>query len=174
MFSRLLTPAFLLFALQAFAHPEVEKRQSCPGIHVFGARETTAPPGYGTSRRRRRRPRPWRALRRHLRGDQLPRLRRAGVVRRRLPTRPLPSRASAAVASCCERVQHPVPGDTARARRVLPGARAFNLFLYVRMLRCVRVVSREARSWTTRSAVEVTSTRPLVDRDPDQRRGGQT
>ena len=49
MFSRLLTPAFLLFALQAFAHPEVEKRQSCPSIHVFGARETTAPPGYGTA-----------------------------------------------------------------------------------------------------------------------------
>ncbi|KAM3087041.1 1 carbohydrate esterase [Clarireedia jacksonii] len=26
-----------------------EKRQSCPNIHVFGARETTAPAGYGTA-----------------------------------------------------------------------------------------------------------------------------
>lgn len=26
-----------------------EKRQSCPGVHVFGARETTASPGYGSS-----------------------------------------------------------------------------------------------------------------------------
>jgi acetylxylan esterase len=28
---------------------EVEERQSCPNIHVFGARETTASPGYGTA-----------------------------------------------------------------------------------------------------------------------------
>jgi acetylxylan esterase len=28
---------------------EVEERQSCPNIHVFGARETTAAPGYGTA-----------------------------------------------------------------------------------------------------------------------------
>ncbi|KAK3290362.1 cutinase [Chaetomium fimeti] len=28
---------------------EVEARQSCPEVHVFGARETTAPAGYGTS-----------------------------------------------------------------------------------------------------------------------------
>ena len=27
----------------------LEPRQSCPAIHVFGARETTAPPGYGTA-----------------------------------------------------------------------------------------------------------------------------
>lgn len=27
----------------------VEKRQSCPEIHVFGARETTVSPGYGSS-----------------------------------------------------------------------------------------------------------------------------
>lgn len=26
----------------------VEQRQSCPNIHIFGARETTAPAGYGT------------------------------------------------------------------------------------------------------------------------------
>ena len=28
---------------------ELEERQSCPNIHVFGARETTVPPGYGTA-----------------------------------------------------------------------------------------------------------------------------
>ncbi|KAL7941003.1 carbohydrate esterase family 5 protein [Trichoderma barbatum] len=44
------TIAFLLSqALLATASPmDLEKRQ-CPGIHVFGARETTAPPGYGSS-----------------------------------------------------------------------------------------------------------------------------
>lgn len=26
-----------------------EIRQSCPSIHIFGARETTASPGYGSS-----------------------------------------------------------------------------------------------------------------------------
>lgn len=47
---RLLTPAILLFALKAFAADvELESRQACPGIHVFGARETTAPAGYGTA-----------------------------------------------------------------------------------------------------------------------------
>jgi len=41
----------LLLAAQAFASPlEMEKRQNgCPNIHVFGARETTAPAGYGTA-----------------------------------------------------------------------------------------------------------------------------
>ncbi|RFU72393.1 acetylxylan esterase [Trichoderma arundinaceum] len=44
------TITFLLSqALLATASPvEVEKRQ-CPGIHVFGARETTVGPGYGSS-----------------------------------------------------------------------------------------------------------------------------
>jgi acetylxylan esterase len=28
----------------------LDKRQSCPSIHVFGARETTVAPGYGTSK----------------------------------------------------------------------------------------------------------------------------
>ncbi|OCL11611.1 carbohydrate esterase family 5 protein [Glonium stellatum] len=46
----LLTAATLLLASQVFAAPvEVEERQSCPGIHVFGARETTASPGFGSS-----------------------------------------------------------------------------------------------------------------------------
>ena len=27
----------------------IEERQSCPGVHVFGARETTVSPGFGTS-----------------------------------------------------------------------------------------------------------------------------
>ncbi len=29
--------------------PNLDARASCPPIHVFGARETTAPPGYGSS-----------------------------------------------------------------------------------------------------------------------------
>lgn len=31
------------------AEPELMERQSCPNVHVFGARETTAPAGYGTA-----------------------------------------------------------------------------------------------------------------------------
>ncbi|CEL11597.1 Putative Acetylxylan esterase [Aspergillus calidoustus] len=38
----------LLLLGQALATP-LETRQSCPQIHVFGARETTASPGYGSS-----------------------------------------------------------------------------------------------------------------------------
>ncbi|KAK5676419.1 carbohydrate esterase [Elasticomyces elasticus] len=42
--------ALLLVLAQAFAAPfELEERQSCPKIHIFGARETTAPAGYGSS-----------------------------------------------------------------------------------------------------------------------------
>ncbi|RDL38762.1 putative acetyl xylan esterase (Axe1) [Venustampulla echinocandica] len=42
-----LTAATLIFAGGALA--AVEERQSCPKVHVFGARETTAPAGYGTA-----------------------------------------------------------------------------------------------------------------------------
>ncbi|KAL3423002.1 acetyl xylan esterase [Phlyctema vagabunda] len=47
----LLPAAALLLAGQAFASPlEIEERQSgCPNVHIFGARETTAPAGYGTA-----------------------------------------------------------------------------------------------------------------------------
>lgn len=39
-----------IFISLGFASPvELVDRQSCPAIHVFGARETTAPVGYGTS-----------------------------------------------------------------------------------------------------------------------------
>jgi hypothetical protein len=38
----------ILAASLASAKP-LEERQSCPKVHVFGARETTAPAGYGTS-----------------------------------------------------------------------------------------------------------------------------
>jgi acetylxylan esterase len=42
--------AQLLMISQVFAGPvEVQKRQNCPSIHVFGARETTAPAGYGSA-----------------------------------------------------------------------------------------------------------------------------
>lgn len=45
---------FLLLLPAVFANPlevvQLEERQSsCPKVHVFGARETTAPAGYGTS-----------------------------------------------------------------------------------------------------------------------------
>lgn len=42
-----------LFLARVIASPvdiELEERQSsCPNIHIFGARETTAPAGYGTA-----------------------------------------------------------------------------------------------------------------------------
>lgn len=38
-----------LAAIAAAKPVELEQRQSCPGVYVFGARETTAPAGYGTS-----------------------------------------------------------------------------------------------------------------------------
>ena len=43
--------AAILLAGQAFASPAalLEERQSCPDIHIFGARETTAAAGYGTA-----------------------------------------------------------------------------------------------------------------------------
>jgi len=43
--------AALFLAGQAFASPAaiLEERQSCPDIHIFGARETTVAPGYGTA-----------------------------------------------------------------------------------------------------------------------------
>lgn len=46
---------FALAALAAFAasvdtaSASSEAKLACPQIHVFGARETTAPPGYGTA-----------------------------------------------------------------------------------------------------------------------------
>ncbi|KAL5357700.1 cutinase-domain-containing protein [Aspergillus floccosus] len=44
------TLAILPFLGHALASDlPVEKRQSCPAVHVFGARETTASPGYGSS-----------------------------------------------------------------------------------------------------------------------------
>jgi acetylxylan esterase len=38
----------LLGATLAFG-ARIEERQSCPQVHIFGARETTAPAGYGTA-----------------------------------------------------------------------------------------------------------------------------
>ncbi|TVY85154.1 Acetylxylan esterase [Lachnellula suecica] len=44
------TLAAAIFASLGFASPvDLEERQSCPGVHVFGARETTVAQGYGTS-----------------------------------------------------------------------------------------------------------------------------
>ncbi|KAK3323133.1 cutinase [Cercophora scortea] len=39
----------LLASLASASPVELEERQSCPKVHVFGARETTVPQGYGTS-----------------------------------------------------------------------------------------------------------------------------
>lgn len=44
----LLTTATLLLAGTTLASP-LEERQSCPKVHVFGARETTVSQGYGSS-----------------------------------------------------------------------------------------------------------------------------
>jgi len=42
--------ATLFLAGQALASPaHLEERQSCPGVHIFGARETTVSQGYGSS-----------------------------------------------------------------------------------------------------------------------------
>lgn len=41
--------ALALAGLAAASPVELQERQSCPKIHVFGARETTAPAGYGTA-----------------------------------------------------------------------------------------------------------------------------
>ena len=57
MFSKptLLTLLFTTSALASplaspDAEPDLETRQSgCPGLHIFGARETTAAPGYGSA-----------------------------------------------------------------------------------------------------------------------------
>jgi len=41
----------LMLATQALASPSIlaERQGNCPSVHIFGARETTAPAGYGTS-----------------------------------------------------------------------------------------------------------------------------
>ncbi|EPS41325.1 hypothetical protein H072_4798 [Dactylellina haptotyla CBS 200.50] len=45
----LLTAATLVLLGQQVSAARIEARQSCPSIHIFGARETTAPAGYGTA-----------------------------------------------------------------------------------------------------------------------------
>ncbi|KAF3913102.1 hypothetical protein AA313_de0201179 [Arthrobotrys entomopaga] len=45
----LLTAATLVLLGQQVSARGIEARQSCPSIHIFGARETTAPAGYGTA-----------------------------------------------------------------------------------------------------------------------------
>ena len=41
--------ALSLVGLAAAGPVELTERQSCPKVYIFGARETTAPAGYGTS-----------------------------------------------------------------------------------------------------------------------------
>ena len=51
MVSKMLkTTAILLLAVGAAASPVAGlTKRACPGVHVFGARETTASPGFGSS-----------------------------------------------------------------------------------------------------------------------------
>lgn len=49
MFTKLATLALLAVGAVASPVDLVEKRASCPGVHVFGARETTVSSGYGSA-----------------------------------------------------------------------------------------------------------------------------
>lgn len=49
MISKVLTFSFLAGALAVPVEVDIEKRITCPDVHIFGARETTVSPGYGSS-----------------------------------------------------------------------------------------------------------------------------
>lgn len=49
MVSKILTFSLLAGALAVPVEVDIEKRIDCPSIHIFGARGTTEPPGYGAS-----------------------------------------------------------------------------------------------------------------------------
>lgn len=49
MLSNFLTLSLLAGALAVPIEGELEKRITCPSVHIFGARETSASPGYGSS-----------------------------------------------------------------------------------------------------------------------------
>jgi acetylxylan esterase len=49
MKASMLLPALAGLAAANPIDVDLEARQSCPGVYVFGARETTVPSGYGTS-----------------------------------------------------------------------------------------------------------------------------
>lgn len=49
LFNLLAIPLFLGSALAVPLEVDVEKRQDCPSVHIFGARATTEPAGYGSS-----------------------------------------------------------------------------------------------------------------------------
>ncbi|KAF8148705.1 putative acetyl xylan esterase [Crassisporium funariophilum] len=49
MLSRLPSASFVLLAVLTVASGAKIERRACPNIHIFGARETTAPAGYGTA-----------------------------------------------------------------------------------------------------------------------------
>ncbi|CAI7608874.1 unnamed protein product [Penicillium glandicola] len=49
MISKILTFSFLAGALAVPVEVDIEKRITCPDVHIFGARETTASAGYGSS-----------------------------------------------------------------------------------------------------------------------------
>ena len=49
MQEKLIAAAALVAACGISPVAALKARQSCPEVHLFGARETTAPEGYGTS-----------------------------------------------------------------------------------------------------------------------------
>lgn len=49
MFRSIFAFSLIASALAVPIEAEVEKRATCPGVHIFGARETTASAGYGSS-----------------------------------------------------------------------------------------------------------------------------
>jgi acetylxylan esterase len=49
MLSNILTLSLIAGALAVPIEGELEKRITCPSVHIFGARETTASAGYGSS-----------------------------------------------------------------------------------------------------------------------------
>ncbi|KAI0858208.1 cutinase-domain-containing protein [Xylaria cubensis] len=49
MKAAIIAPIIAAAGVTASPSSEIAERQSCPGVYIFGARETTAPPGYGTA-----------------------------------------------------------------------------------------------------------------------------
>lgn len=41
--------ALSLFGVATASPAAIEQQQNCPSLYIFGARETTAPPGYGSA-----------------------------------------------------------------------------------------------------------------------------
>lgn len=130
--------ATLLFLGKALASPvDIEERQtSCPNIHVFGARETTAPVGYGTAGGKSprksngrlnahivpscRQPDSQRTPRSHCRGNRLPSMRWTSFMWRS-ELRQLRIGRDESCGCCRKCFQHQVPRYSLGARWILSG-----------------------------------------------------